>query len=124
MKYLETKVPEQSRELKQQQIVAGIKGAHTELVKMSTDLFSDPKIFLLLLDPKRGAPFCCVLVSVLCDLGVQLDGEWRAYNEQNKQERVFKEVLANCDNVDQHFGLMGFLRPELPEVRNEVQQLS
>ena len=49
-----------------------------------------------------------------------LEGEWGQYNLANAEEKPFREVLDNCTNVAQHFGLMGLLHEDLPAVRDEL----
>ena len=118
MRYLEEKVHGPAKELKRKQITKGIAAAHAELVRMSADLFSAPKIFLLLDDPNRGAPFCRALVLFLKDDGVTLEGDWGLYNPANEEESAYRKILNNSTNVTQQFRLTGFLQQDLPVVRD------
>lgn len=53
------------RELKRRQILAGIKGGHQQLLKMSKKLLTAPLVFLVLSDPVRGPPLLRVIIALL-----------------------------------------------------------
>ena len=90
------------RELKRKQVVAGIRAAYDELVKMSKFYFSPQNIFLILLLGKEGSCFCRALARLLTeticedsDVSFLKEG-WTLPETQTELENDFLRLL----NVD------------------------
>ena len=116
--YLNTNFTGEMKELKENQIEAGIAAGYNELMKMSKLLFTPPVIFLILVDPRKRCSFCRTLLSFIRWNTQELRSE--AYNEFPfllgptfpKEEREWYDLLSSHTEtlVCSHFITMGLHR--------------
>lgn len=73
---MEDKGLDEMAEMKKAQLVEGIKCAHDEMAKMYKDFFMAPWVFTIFTCPKRGAIVLRVILTLIQEAGVDINGEY------------------------------------------------
>ena len=78
---------------KKDQVMAGIKAGHQEIIKLSDILLSVPILFAALTDAKRGPALARAILKIVEEMedkswmGFRFDGSWRRLDESNETDK-------------------------------------
>jgi hypothetical protein len=126
--HMKSEVKVADRELKRNQLLAGVNAGHAELLKMSNLLMSAPLVFLVLTDPIRGPLLLRAMLAIVTENGLEVEGEdWGDCKHDELDDRPASEqhwcilLDEDKDSVTHWFQEIGFMKPCM---QADLQKLS